>query len=63
MSWAEPDLGCAADAMQWVYSHREEARTQAEEDAAALETIYSLARIGEIAKARLMQLLQANLKE
>jgi ADP-heptose:LPS heptosyltransferase len=60
MSWAEPDLGHASEGLHWVYEHRAEAHALAEEAAREIRTTFSLERIGEAAKARLIDLKQAN---
>lgn len=59
MRWGEPDLSAAATALRWVYEHREQARADAEAAAPILRATYSLERIGEAAKSRLTELLQA----
>jgi glycosyltransferase involved in cell wall biosynthesis len=59
MQWGEPDLSAATAALRWVYEHREQARADAEAAAPILRATYSLERIGEAAKSRLVGLLQA----
>jgi glycosyltransferase involved in cell wall biosynthesis len=59
MQWGEPDLSAAMTALRWVYEHREQARADAEDAAPILRARYSLERIGEAAKSRLTELLQA----
>ncbi len=59
MNWAEPDLDHAREGLRWVYEHRVEARAAAEEAAHELRTSFSLERIGEAAKARLIELKKA----
>lgn len=59
MTWGEPDLAGASKALRWVYEYRDEARAKAKEAALSLRTTYSLERVGEIAKERLMQLSRA----
>jgi glycosyltransferase involved in cell wall biosynthesis len=56
MRWAEPDLDHAREGLRWVYDHRGEARTAAEDAAHAIRRTYSIERIGEAAKARLVEL-------
>jgi Glycosyl transferase family 2/Glycosyltransferase family 9 (heptosyltransferase)/Methyltransferase domain/Glycosyl transferases group 1 len=58
MTWAEPDIGHAGEGLQWIYQHRDEARNGAATAARQLSKIHSLERIGEAAKARLLQLLR-----
>jgi glycosyltransferase involved in cell wall biosynthesis len=59
MTWGEPDLLRAAEAFRWVYEHRDRARADAAAAAPALRATYSVERIGELAKSRLLDLLQA----
>lgn len=59
MRWGEPDLGIAAQALRWVYEHPAEARANADATAPTLRTSYSVGRIGDAAKARLIELLAA----
>ena len=59
MQWGEPDLLAASEALRWVYEHRDEARADAQTAALLLRTMYSLERIGEAARDRLLQLMQA----
>lgn len=59
MQWGEPDLNAAAEALLWVYRHRQEARADAKAAAPQILTTFSLARIGEAAKARLVEVLKA----
>ena len=60
MRWAEPDLGHAAEGMRWVHGHRALARERAAAAAETLREAYSLARIGEAARARLLALGRAS---
>ena len=60
MQWAEPDVDDAARLMQEVYTERvtEPARTAA--GAAVVRETYSLERVGEMAKERLVTLLRGH---
>lgn len=58
MKWGEPDLAVATKALRWVYENRETARINAEQAARELRATYSLGRVGAVAKARLLELLQ-----
>lgn len=60
MQWGEPDLVAAAQALRWVYEHRDAARVDAEVAAPYLRSRYSLEPIGEAAKSRLLGLLPAS---
>jgi glycosyltransferase involved in cell wall biosynthesis len=58
MRWAEPDLSHASEGLRWVHEHRSEARSAAKEAARELQNAYSPDRIGNDAKARLLELAQ-----
>jgi glycosyltransferase involved in cell wall biosynthesis/SAM-dependent methyltransferase len=58
MTWAEPDIGHAGEGLLWIYQHREEARNGAAAAGQQLSETYSLERIGEVAKTRLLDLLR-----
>jgi glycosyltransferase involved in cell wall biosynthesis len=60
MNWAEPDLSHAREGLQWVCEHRVETRAAAEEAAGELRETFSLERIGQAAKARLITLQRAS---
>jgi ADP-heptose:LPS heptosyltransferase/2-polyprenyl-3-methyl-5-hydroxy-6-metoxy-1,4-benzoquinol methylase len=57
MKWAEPDLSHAAEGLRWINANRDAARAAAALTAKRLLTDYAPNRIGEAAKARLMELL------
>lgn len=59
MCWGEPDLAVASDALRRVYEHQNEARANAQAAAPLLRTTYSAERIGEAARARLLELMRA----
>jgi glycosyltransferase involved in cell wall biosynthesis len=61
MHWGEPDALAASQALRWVYEHRERARADAKAVASLLRGKYSLQRVGEAAKSRLLDLLRARL--
>lgn len=52
-TWAEPGLGHAAQLMQHVYTHREEAASKGEAAAAFVAARYSLQRSGQQMMQRL----------
>jgi glycosyltransferase involved in cell wall biosynthesis len=56
MNWAEPDAASARDGLRWVYEHRAESRARAQEAARELRMRFAPQRIGEAAKARLVEL-------
>jgi glycosyltransferase involved in cell wall biosynthesis len=58
MRWAEPDLGHAAEGLRWIYENRDAARAGASQAAQRLVADYSIGRVGELAKARLLHLLE-----
>jgi 2-polyprenyl-3-methyl-5-hydroxy-6-metoxy-1,4-benzoquinol methylase/glycosyltransferase involved in cell wall biosynthesis len=58
MTWAEPDIGHAGEGLLWIFQHREEARSGAAAAGRQLRETFSLERIGEAAKARLIELLR-----
>ncbi|HEY1430168.1 MAG TPA: glycosyltransferase [Stellaceae bacterium] len=58
MSWAEPDIGHAGEGLTWIYNHRDEARAGAAEAGRQLSATFSLERVGEMAKGRLIELLR-----
>jgi glycosyltransferase involved in cell wall biosynthesis/SAM-dependent methyltransferase len=58
MRWAEPDLEHAAELMQWVASHRDDARRTAREAAARIRQNFALETVGRAARHRLLQLLR-----
>jgi ADP-heptose:LPS heptosyltransferase len=60
MRWAEPDLGEAARRLRWVYENKEEAREKSAAAAIPLQHRHAPETIGEIAKTRLLQLLERN---
>lgn len=57
MRWAEPDLRHASELMRVVYHEREAARAKAERAALKLREDYSLERVGEMARARIEEML------
>jgi ADP-heptose:LPS heptosyltransferase/SAM-dependent methyltransferase len=57
MRWSEPDLAQAAEGMRAINSDRERARAGARLAAARLRKEYAPARIGEMARTRLAELL------
>jgi 2-polyprenyl-3-methyl-5-hydroxy-6-metoxy-1,4-benzoquinol methylase len=60
MLWAEPDLAHAIEGLRWVHEHLDEARERARRAAIAVRAEHSLARIGEAARQRLLQLAARN---
>ncbi len=56
MRWAEPDLTHAIEGMRWIYANRTLARERAAAAASTLRSVHALERIGEAAKARLLDL-------
>ena len=58
MRWAEPDLNRAAERMRWVFEHRESARDCAARSAARIREEFSLDRVGQLARDRLLELLR-----
>lgn len=58
MHWGEPDLVAASEALRWVYEHRDQARANADVAARGVRAAYSLERVGEAAKARLLELMR-----
>jgi 2-polyprenyl-3-methyl-5-hydroxy-6-metoxy-1,4-benzoquinol methylase len=58
MSWAEPDLEHASELMRNVYGNRDEARDNARAAVDRLQSKYSLQSIGEMARRRLVELLE-----
>lgn len=58
MTWAEPDIGHASEGLAWIYAHREAARSGAAAAGRQLSETFSLERIGEAAKGRLLELLR-----
>jgi ADP-heptose:LPS heptosyltransferase/SAM-dependent methyltransferase len=57
MRWAEPDLEHASELMRGVYQNRDAARAQAAQAASKLREDYSLERVGEMARARIEEML------
>jgi ADP-heptose:LPS heptosyltransferase/glycosyltransferase involved in cell wall biosynthesis len=62
MRWAEPDLEHASEGLRWIYEHRAAARLAATAAAHRLRSTYSLERVGEAAKARLIELKAGRFK-
>jgi ADP-heptose:LPS heptosyltransferase/2-polyprenyl-3-methyl-5-hydroxy-6-metoxy-1,4-benzoquinol methylase len=58
MNWAEPDLAHAAEGLRWVYDNRDAARARAAQAAERMAADFSLERVGALAKARLLHLLE-----
>jgi ADP-heptose:LPS heptosyltransferase len=58
MRWAEPDTDHAIEGLTWVYQNRKAAEARAIAAAHELRTSFSFERVGAMAKARLMELLQ-----
>jgi SAM-dependent methyltransferase len=57
MRWAEPDLKHASELMRGVYHEREAARAKAARAARKMREDYSLERVGEMARARIEEML------
>jgi ADP-heptose:LPS heptosyltransferase/glycosyltransferase involved in cell wall biosynthesis/SAM-dependent methyltransferase len=57
MRWAEPDLKHASELMRGVYHEREAARAKAARAALKMREDYSLERVGEMARARIEEML------
>lgn len=57
MQWAEPDLNHAAELMREVYNHRESALQKARSAADRLNVKYSSRAIGELGRARMLQIM------
>jgi|SRR5580698_9670990 glycosyltransferase involved in cell wall biosynthesis len=58
MRWGEPNLLAAIDAFRCVYEHKERARQNAIISAQMIPVAYSLQRVGQMAEARLRELLE-----
>ncbi len=56
--WAEPDITAAAEILQGVYDHPEEARLRGHRAAAHLREQYNPAKIGQQVKPRLERILR-----
>ncbi|MDA9504184.1 hypothetical protein XI09_05280 [Bradyrhizobium sp. CCBAU 11386] len=57
MHWAEPNLDHAVEGLRWTQANRTAVRTAAQTAAASLQSRFSQARVGELAKSRLIELL------
>lgn len=57
MKWAEPNVIHAAEGLRWIYQNRVTARAAALQAAQRLTAEFSAERIGALAKARLLRLL------
>ncbi|MDQ1613880.1 MAG: hypothetical protein QOG00_3811 [Pyrinomonadaceae bacterium] len=57
MRWAEPDLAHASELMRAVYHDREAAKAKATHAALKMREDYSLERVGEMARARIEEML------
>ena len=57
MRWAEPNLDHAVEGLRWTYANRTEARVAAQAAAAPLQSRYAPRHVGELARARLIELL------
>jgi 2-polyprenyl-3-methyl-5-hydroxy-6-metoxy-1,4-benzoquinol methylase len=58
MKWAEPDATNATARLRWVFENREVAKQKAAEAAANLRNRFSMEEIGNLAKSRLLALLE-----
>jgi ADP-heptose:LPS heptosyltransferase len=58
MTWAEPDIGHAAQGLRWIYENRDSARAGAAEAARRITADFSIASIGALAKTQLLHLLE-----
>jgi ADP-heptose:LPS heptosyltransferase len=56
MNWAEPDVAQASEQLRGIYENREQARARAVEFSREVQRRYSLEAVGELARARLMEL-------
>jgi glycosyltransferase involved in cell wall biosynthesis/SAM-dependent methyltransferase len=63
MRWAEPDLAHASELMRGVYQNRDAVKTQAAQAASKLREDYSLERVGEMARARIEEMLGRSRRE
>ncbi|WP_404559169.1 glycosyltransferase family 9 protein [Bradyrhizobium niftali] len=57
MRWGEPDVDHAVEGLRWVHANRDAARKSAQTAAGSLQSRFCPARVGELAKARLVELL------
>jgi len=58
MKWAEPDVGHAAEQLRFIAENRDAVRARAAQAAEVLQSRYAIEAVGELAKARLVKLLE-----